>query len=439
MFVFSWVYFTQDWWGAMVVSLRRAVITGVGSLTPLGNDGPSFHSALKDRKSGVSAITSFDVSTLPVRFAGCIPDFDAKNYVDKKDRKALRVMAKTIQLAVSGAQCAINDSKVDKEKLDRTRFGVIYGAGLIATELNELADAAIVSSSGDPIKVDLDIWGHKGLEVIQPLWMLKYLPNMLACQVSILHDAQGPNNSITQSDVASVLALGETFRLLCRDRGDFFLAGGAESRINILSLTRNSLFEELSTDNENPQKACRPFDKNRNGMVIGEGAGVLAVEELEHAKNRGAKIYAEILGFGAAFDQKKDGSGVARAINAALKEAAIDVSDIDHVNAHGLGCKRSDRIEAQGIRSALPKTPDVLAVKSAIGNLGAAGGLVELIASLESFQSGIVPGTLNFENADPDCPVPVLSASRELRKNCVLKVSMGQTGQCGAVVIRRWM
>ncbi|NDH06415.1 hypothetical protein EBX93_10905 [bacterium] len=166
---------------------------------------------------------------------------------------------------------------------------------------------------------------------------------------------------------------------------------------------------------------------------------MLAVEELEHAKNRGAKIYAEILGFGAAFDQKKDGSGVARAINAALKEAAIDVSDIDHVNAHGLGCKRSDRIEAQGIRSALPKTPDVLAVKSAIGNLGAAGGLVELIASLESFQTGIVPGTLNFENADPDCPVPVLSASRELRKNCVLKVSMGQTGQCGAVVIRRWM
>ena len=423
----------------MVVSLRRAVITGIGALTPLGINGPSFHKALIEGKSGVRGITSFDASGLPIRFGGCIPDFDAKNYVDKKDRKALRVMAKTIQLAVSGAQCAINDSKVDKEKLDRTRFGVIFGAGLIASELNELADAAVISSSGDPIKVDLDVWGHKGLEVIQPLWMLKYLPNMLACQVSILHDAQGPNNSITQSDVASVLALGETYRLLCRDRGDFFLSGGAESRINILSMTRHSLFEELSSNNEHPEKACRPFDKNRDGMVIGEGTGVLAVEELEHAKSRGAKIYAEILGFGAAFDQKKDGSGVARAIQAAMNEAGIDASDIDHVNAHGVGCKVADRLEAQGIRSALPKTPEVIAVKSAIGNLGAAGGLVELVASLEAFQTGVVPGTLNYENIDPDCPVNVLRASRELKKDCVLKVSMCQTGQCGAVVIRRWI
>ena len=204
-------------------------------------------------------------------------------------------------------------------------------------------------------------------------------------------------------------------------------------------MTRHSLFEELSSNNEHPEKACRPFDKNRDGMVIGEGTGVFAVEELEHAKSRGAKIYAEILGFGAAFDQKKDGSGVARAIQAAMNESGIDVSDIDHVNAHGLGCKISDRIEAQGIRSALPKTPEVIAIKSAIGNLGAAGGLVELVASLEAFQTGVVPGTLNYENIDPDCPVNVLRAPRELKKNCVLKVSMCQTGQCGAVVIRRWI
>jgi len=422
----------------MVVSLRRAVITGIGSLNSLGNDGPSFHKALIEGKSGIKPITLFDASSLPIRFAGCIPDFDAKNYVDKKDRKALRVMARTIQLAVSGAQCALNDSKVDKNKLDHTRFGVIYGAGLIATDLPELADAAVIACDGTPGQVDLELWGEKGLEAVQPLWMLKYLPNMLACQVSILHDAQGPNNSITQSDVASILALGETFRLLCRDRGDFFLSGGAESKINILSMSRHSLFEDLSHDNDNHQKASRPFDLNSGGMVLGEGTGVFVVEELEHAKKRNAKIYAEVLGFGAAFDQKKDGSGIYRAIQAAMNEAGIDASDIDHINAHGAGCKVADRAEAQGIYKAFPKTPDVIAIKSFIGNLGAAGGLVELTASLEAFQTGMVPGTLNHDHPDPDCPVPVLKSPRELKKPCVLKVSFDLTGQCGAVVVRRW-
>ena len=166
--------------------------------------------------------------------------------------------------------------------------------------------------------------------------MLKYLPNMLACHVSILHNAQGPNNTITESDVASLLALGEAYRILGRDQADFFLVGGAESKINPLSLVRQCLFEPLSRRNDAPEKACRPFDRSRDGLVLGEGAGVLVVEELEHARKRGARIYAEVVGFGAAFDRERNGDGLARAIRAALAEAGIGPDDVDHVNAHGL-------------------------------------------------------------------------------------------------------
>src|SRR5436305_2475854 len=167
-----------------------------------------------------------------------------------------------------------------------------------------------------------------------PLWMLKSLPNMLACHVSILHNAQGPNNTITETDVASLLALGEAYRILGRDQSDFFLVGGGESKLNPLSLVRQCLFQPLSRRNDAPEKASRPFDRGRDGMVLGEGAGVLVVEELEHARRRGAEIYAELVGFGAAFDRKLNGEGLARAIRAALADAGIGPEDVDHVNAH---------------------------------------------------------------------------------------------------------
>ncbi len=196
-------------------------------------------------------------------------------------------MARTIQLAVAGAERALDDGKVDKSKLEPTRFGVEFGAGLIATELHDLIEAACVSANCQPGRVDLEKWGEQGLPAIQPLWMLKYLPNMLACHVSILHDARGPNNSITESDVASLLALGEAYRILVRDQADFFLVGGAESKLNPLSMVRQCLFEHLSRRNDEPAKACRPFDRQRDGLVLGEGAGVFVVEELEHARRRG--------------------------------------------------------------------------------------------------------------------------------------------------------
>ncbi len=425
----------------MVASSRRTVITGVGVLSPIGLDAAAFWQSLREGRSGVRPIKAFDASALPVRFAGEVPEFtDAKNHVEKAHRKSLRIMARTIQLAVGAAQRALEDGAVDKSKLVPERFGVEFGAGLIATELPELADAARVSANCQPGRVDLEKWGSEGLEVIQPLWMLKYLPNMLACHVSILHDARGPNNSVTEGDASSLLALGEALRILGRGQADFFLVGGAESKINPLSLVRQCLFEPLSRRNDAPEKASRPFERNRDGLVVGEGAAVFALEDLEHARKRGARIYAEVAGFGAAFSPELKGDGLARAVRAAMKEAGIGPEQVDHVNAHGLSSRESDEWEARNLQSVFGAagTP-VTAVKSYIGNLGAAGGAAELAASVLGLHHGEVPRTLNYEEPDPACPVAVTAgAPRPATRPYVVKVSFTQMGQCGALVLRKW-
>lgn len=418
---------------------RRAVITGLGVVSPIGSTLDAFWQSLVEARSGVRSLQGMDTSTLPVRFGGEIPGFDAKKYLDRKAGKSLRLMARTIQLSVAAAQLALDDSKVDKNALDPARFGVEFGAGLIATELDELAAAAQMSVNCQPGKVDLAKWGEQGLANIQPLWMLKYLPNMLACHVSILHNAQGPSNTITESEVAGLLALGEAYRIIGRDTADFFLVGGADSRLNPLSLVRQCLYQTLSKRNDDPARACRPFDKQRDGVVIGEGGSVLVLEDLAHATRRGAKIYAEVVGFGSSFDRRKDGKGIARAVRAALKEAEITPADLDHVNAHGFSTIDTDVWEARGLTEALGNDVPVLAAKSYFGNLGAGGATTELTASLLGVSHGTVPATLNYEEPDPACPVQVIAgAARPLHKPYFLKVSFTDMGQCAAVVCKKW-
>jgi 3-oxoacyl-[acyl-carrier-protein] synthase II len=426
----------------MAASYRRAVLTGLGIINAIGQSPTSFWDALRSGRGGIRTISAFDPSALSTRFAGEIPDFDAKKHIDKSARKSLRVMARTIQLAVCAAQLALDDSKVDKAALDPTRFGVEFGSGLIASELDELGDAAQASANCQPEVVDLEKWGEAGLAAIPPLWMLKYLPNMLACHVSILHNAQGPNNSITESDVASLLALGEAYRLIGRDGADFFLVGGAESKLNPLSLVRQCLFEPLSKRNDAPEKACRPFDRHRDGLVIGEGSAVLVLEELEHARKRGARIYAEVVGFGAAFDRKKDGAGLARAVRAALVDADLGPEDVDYVNAHGLSTVEGDVWEARGLQEVfgnrLEPVP-VFAPKSYLGNLGAGSGTTELAASMVAMGHGAVPATLNYEEPDPACPIHVAAGEpRAMKQPYVLKINFTPMGQCAAVIVKKW-
>lgn len=426
----------------MASSSRRTVITGLGVLSPIGQGREAFWQGLQAGRSGVRPLRAFDVTALPTKIGGEVQDFDPKKFIGKDHRKNLRVMARTIQLAVCAAQLALDDAGIDKAKLDPARFGVEFGSGLIATDLDELAEAATVSANCQPGHVDLEKWGEQGLARIQPLWMLKYLPNMLACHVSIIHNAQGPSNTITESEVAGLLALGEARRIVKRDVADFFLVGGADSRFNPLSMVRHCLFQPLSRRNDAPEKAVRPFDRDRDGTVIGEGAGVLALEELEHAQQRGARIYAELVGFGSAFDKGRTGAGLARAIRAALNDAGIGPDAIDHVNAHGLASVQADIWEARGLQEVFgagAQPMPVWAAKSYFGNLGAAGGLTELTGSLLGVQHGQVPVTLNHENPDPACPLAVVAGSpKPVQKPYFLKVSFTDLGQCAAVVCRKW-
>jgi 3-oxoacyl-[acyl-carrier-protein] synthase II len=419
---------------------RRAVLTGFGVVTPIGLDVASFWESLRSGRSGVNRIESFDACGLPVHFGGEIIGFDAKQYVEKKERKSLKVMARTIQLAVAAAQLALDHGRVDKQQLDPTRFGVEFGAGLIASELPELGVAARLSANCQPGMVDLEKWGKEGLESMPPLWMLKYLPNMLACHVSILHNAQGPNNTITQTDVSSLLALGEAFRVVARGQADLILVGGADSKINPLSMVRQTLFEPLSRRNEAPQTASRPFDRDRDGIVLGEGAGVLILEELEHARRRGAHVYAEMVGFGAAFDRDRTGAGLAQAIRAALGDAKVAPEQIDHVNAQGFSSIEEDRWEARGIQEVFGGSAQVpvFAPKSYFGSLGAGSGTTELVASLLALEHGTLPATLNYEHPDPVCPVHVAAAPQSVSRDHVLKISFTEMGQCAAVVCRKW-
>ena len=426
----------------MVSSQRRVVVTGIGIISPIGLDPASCWQSLRQGRSGIKPIQLFNAAALPVRIAGEIVGFDAKKFVDKKDRKSLRVMARSIQLAVAAAQLALNDSKIDKDKLDPTRFGVEFGASLIASELEELGAASQLSANCQPGTVDLEKWGKQGLANIPPLWMLKYLPNMLACHISIMHNAQGPNNTITESDVAGLLALGEAFRITRRNQADFFLAGGGESRINPLSMVRQCLFQPLSKRNEEPEKACRPFDRRRDGMVLGEGATVLVMEELEHARRRGAKIYGEMVGFGAAFDRGTTGKGLARAIRAALTEAGVGPEAIDHVNASGTSTVPGDAWEARGIQEVFGSCQQpvpVFAAKSYFGNLGPGSAPTEIAASLLALEHGQLPATLNYEEPDPACPVTVAAREiRPVRKPYFLKTGFTDLGQCAAAVFRKW-
>ncbi|MBM3995362.1 MAG: beta-ketoacyl-[acyl-carrier-protein] synthase family protein [Planctomycetes bacterium] len=423
----------------MSVANRRVVLTGIGVVTPIGLDAGSFWTALSQGQTGIKRIGGFDPSPLQTQIAAEIIGFDIKKYLlTREERKQIRVMSRTIQLAVAAANLAIADGKVEKDKLDRTRFGVEFGAGLIPSELDELGIASQTGTESNIHATDPKIWGEKSIGQIQPLWMLKYLPNMLACHVSILHDAQGPNNTITESDVASLLAVGEACRIIQRNQADFFLAGGGDSKLTPLSMVRQSLFGHMSRCNETPQKAVKPFDKRRDGTVFGEGGCVLVVEELEHAKKRGASIYAEVAGFGSAFDRGLTGKGLGRAIRAALAEAKISPADVDHVNTHGLGSVPLDAFEARGIHEVFGTSVPVWSITPNIGHLSAGSGTTDLAASLLAMKHGTLPPTLNYETPDPACPVQVLREARPIAKPYFVKIGYTEMGQCGAMVCRRW-
>jgi 3-oxoacyl-[acyl-carrier-protein] synthase II len=435
-------------------SERRVVITGLGLISPIGIGLEPFWSALAEGRGAVDHLKAFPVAELPNDVGAEIAEFSGKSWPKKYAipdpehqktlKKSLKYMARDIQLAVAAAEIAFIDAGLVAAGVAPTRIGVDLGAGLISSELDELAPAIRTASQASGT-FDYHAWGRDSISQIEPIWLLKYLPNMLACHISILLDCQGPSNTITEAEAAANLAIGEASRIISRGRADVMITGGADSKIHPLSLIRMSLLEQMSRWQGEPTAACRPFDRQRSGWVPGEGAGILILEEREHALKRGAKIYGEILGFGSGCDATtgggldENGIGTEIAITAALRDAGLEPRDVGHVNAHGAASIVSDLAEARAFGRVFGggQSVPVAGLKGFFGNLVSGSGAVELIASLTAVNRGCIPMTLNCDDPDPECDVDVVRGRPRPTPNPVfLKTNLTRHGQAAALVVR---
>jgi len=426
--------------------MRRVVITGLGIVAPNGIGKDAFWNACVQGQSGVGPIRSFDASGHAVKIAAEVPDFDVTEFIPEQHRKSLKIMGRAMRFAVGAAGLAVRDSGLDLPEENAERIGVVMGTGLVPVDLAELAPA-LLDSCDDQGRLRADRLGQRGSGALFPLWLLKYLPNMVAAHISLALNAQGPNSTITTACVAGTQAVGEGFRLVARGDADLVLAGGADSRIDPLLLVAYTALGALSRSERPPAEVSRPFDGKRDGFVLGEGAGVLVLEELERAKQRGATVYAEVLGLGSSFDAytvtKPDpqARGAARAIEWALREAAVDVHDVDYINAHGTSTRLNDLMETAAVKRVFGEGARALplsSIKSMVGHLIGAAGAVEAAALALTLQRGVVPPTINQTSPDPECDLDyVPNSARDLRVNTAVSTSFGFGGQNAALVMRR--
>jgi 3-oxoacyl-[acyl-carrier-protein] synthase II len=431
----------------MLGSERRVAITGLGLVTPLGHSPDSIWTAVAEGRGMVRPLEAFRIAGLPNEAGAEIRDFDLKKYSQPKYWNALRktkkYLARDIQLAVAAAQLAVVGAGLDEGGVDPTRIGIDLGAGLISSELDELAPA-IGQAFGAGKSFDFQVWGRESIEMIEPIWLLKYLPNMLACHISILIDCQGPSNTITEADASSNLAIAEAARIISRGRADVMITGGADSKIHPLSLVRMALFETMSRWKGDPSQSCRPFDRRRDGWVPGEGAGIVILEEWGHAQKRGARILGEVLGGGSGCDAMPgggldpDGGGTEVAITAALDEARLAPGAVGHVNAHGSAGRVSDLAEARAFRRIFgPGGVPVTALKGYMGNLASGCGAVDMMVSLIGVNRGKVPQILNCDELDPEMELDVVqNAPRETANPIFVTTNLTPNGQAAALVIR---
>ncbi|MEX2138508.1 MAG: beta-ketoacyl-[acyl-carrier-protein] synthase family protein [Pirellulales bacterium] len=433
-------------------SSRRAVITGVGLISPLGNTKAALWEALVAGQSGVQKFASIPTDSFPMSFAaeargftGEADDFGPLDKDQKKAiRKALKVMCREIQMGVAAAQLAIHDGRLGSGSYLPERAGCVYGADYMLT-LPEEFSAGIEKCRDPEGRFVYTRWATEGMPQLSPLWLLKYLPNMPASHVAIFNDLRGPNNSITLREAASNLAVGEAFRTIARGHADLMIAGATGTRVHPMKAVHAIQTEQLAMNGVEPARASRPFDLNRRGMVLGEGAAAVIVEELEHAQARAATIYGEIVGHGSSqvtdrnFVAHRD-RALANVIRMTLADADATIDDVGHIHAHGLATQTCDAEEATAIREVFGPRADTLpvtAAKSYFGNLGAGSGLVELIASMLAMQNGELFPILNFETPDPACPIvaakPGMSPGRS-----VLNLNVTPQGQASAVLVRAW-
>lgn len=411
---------------------RRVVVTGLGAITALGEGAEALWKAALEKRSGIDFISYGDQWKSVGAF---FQEFEPERFIEQ--RKALKVMARDIQLAVAGAKLAIDDSNLNLSKTNRERFGVVVGSGVLNHELDELA-YSVQNAVGKHGKIDLKKFGEEGLPTLFPLWLLKYLPNMSACHISILFNLEGLNNTITTGASASLQAVGEAYRIIERGSADLMLAGGAESKLNPVGMTQYQILGVLSAVNgQAPSELYRPFDAKAAGIVVGEGSGFLLLEELDHAKKRRAKIYAEVVGFGSSHS-----GGHRLAMRSALEESRVQPSELGYVQAAGVGIPLEDTLEADAIFEVFNsscKNLFVSASKPVTGFTGFSAGALDLIVSTLSLQNQVIPPTMNFSHAKRSLPFQILKGEAVVKKiGSVMTNCFGFNGQCASVVTRKF-
>jgi 3-oxoacyl-[acyl-carrier-protein] synthase II len=425
----------------------------MGVVSPLESSKEELWEGLAASHSAVRPVKMAPEGALPLKFAAEAQQFTGEidNFgpLDKEQKKAIRkgtkVMCRESQLGVAAAQIALADAGLTAGKFTPDRTGVSYGADYMVSLPDDFVEGIQQCTDGDA-QFHFEKWGTEGLGKMSPLWLLKYLPNMPASHIAMYNDLQGPSNSVTLREASSNIAVGEAYQTILRGAADIMLAGCTGTRLNPSKVMHVSLQEELASPDFEPAKASRPFDLNRTGMVLGEGAGAVILESATAAQARGAAIYGEIVAAASScVAGRRQIANRRQALENVLKSllaaAGLKPEDVGHINAHGLGTRSCDVEEAQAIHAIFgnrAKPVPVVAVKSSIGNIGAAGGLVELVASLMAMKNGCLFAAINHDTPDPECPV-FLPSERSVEAGATfINLSVTPQGQASGVVVRRF-
>jgi 3-oxoacyl-[acyl-carrier-protein] synthase II len=427
---------------------RSVVITGVGLVSPIGMDPATYWSRLAGGISGIGAPGDRLRGARALcegMVAGEIKEFDekaARDYLPKNQRKNIKVMCRDIMMGASAAMLAVQDSGIDVEKTDHDRIGVDFGANLMFTVPDALQGPAVNSLDAEG-NFDMSRWGTAGMPKMEPLWLLKYLPNMPACHIAIFVDSHGPSNSITQDEASGNLALMEAFRVLQRGAADVMIAGSTGARLHDLKTIHARLWGELGYYEPDPTASCRPFDVHRSGQVVAEGAASFIVETEEHANARGARIYGRILGGGSSCvstgQQPNLRQAIGNSLRKALLSAGVSTEQIGHINAHGVGSVESDLAEAQAIHDVFgPRgaAVPVTSTKGHLGNSGAGTASLDLAASLLGLQKGLIPPTLHCDDPDPQCNLNIVREPTRAESGIVLNVNFTRFGQASSLIVQ---
>ena len=388
------------------------MVTGIGMITSCGIGWQPYWAAALAAEPHIRYLSGFSRNGFPSEMGGEIIDFDSARMI--KNRKSLKVMSRAIMFAVAASDLAISDAGISMNQVDPFRFGISLGTGIINNDLDELASGIRegIDASG---KFDMNLFGQKGLRALFPLWFLKYLPNMPACHISITHGLKGPNNTITTSSAAGAQAIGEAFHVIQRGDADRMLAGSTDSKLNAMGISRFQLLGFLSRSKNVPGAAYSPFDEAHDGMILGEGAGLVVLEELSHAKARGAQIYGEMKGYGSSSDfshdprETKDYAGKCYAMKRALKESLRGTDEVDAVFANGSGIPKDDLQETSALHEIFQEKTgrlNVTGVKPITGHLVYGAGGVEFAAAMLALRDQMIPPLANLKKPDSGCDLP---------------------------------